>query len=161
MDILKEQLNRTKELMGILNEQTNPYEECEKIKNCMFSDNDISGAKQTESQLISDGYKKVETIDLPDGIYGSGGSGAVVEVEGDYEGKYAIIMYGTIRGSYDGVDYFGEGRGKMRIVGGKPDPANWGPYPKETEASERTRFTRGGDPARPADYYSIVYNEEG
>ena len=112
----------------VIKEQTDSiegYEECKKLEYCMPSEGMIKNAQNIESTLIGDGYKKVEEINLPDGIYGSGG-----------------------------VDAFGEGKGKLKILNKKPDPANFGPFP------EGTRFRRNASPARPAKYYSIVFKPD-
>ena len=74
--------------------------------------NEQSADKSREDKLISDGYKKVNKINLPDGVYTLGGSGYVPQINyrnGESTG-YVLVLNSGIRGFWSG---------SIKFVGGK------------------------------------------
>ena len=76
-----------------------------------------------ESQkLIQKGYKEVNEINLPDGVYGAGGGGYQLDImspDGKNSTGYSVMLTNGIRGMYSGT---------LQIVGKKINDARYQVY---------------------------------
>jgi hypothetical protein len=95
MSNLNENISRIKQMMGLLNEQSDTS----------FLDNKVN-------YLIQQGYKVVDNISLPDGEYNLIGFGYTCHLIKDGKNTgYSYVTTGGIRGSWENQ--------KVNVMGGK------------------------------------------